>query len=120
MSTNFYLPTNTEGDATEGLHIGKDSAGWTFGFRAHRDLGLTSRKAWEAKVAEVGAVVTEYGVEITPEEFWARVDETRVSSPDNYQPRRRCESKALCRIPLHSSDFFADDDGWDFTASEFC
>lgn len=76
MGCNFYLCAphldRLKDDPDDfGLHIGKSSAGWTFGWRAHDLLGLTSRDAWEAFMRDQGdvAIIDEYGAPHTFAEF---------------------------------------------------
>ena len=76
MSTNFYLaaPHLDEFKDEEddyGIHIGKWCMGWTFSWRAHDDLGLVTRDAWEEFMKNQGdvGIITEYGSPRTFSEF---------------------------------------------------
>ena len=118
MSTNFYATATCDHPCAhcqpEGLHIGKRSAGWTFCFEAHYDLGLTTRKAWQAYLRKPGVAITdEYGQRYTPDEFDALVDRTREPwGPNRIEPRRR--------QPLGDERRHRDPEGWDFWRGAFC
>lgn len=121
MSTNYYLPQKCAEACShcsvEDLHVGKRSMGWTFGFQALP--GIRARKDWEAQIAQVGKVVDEYGVEHSPEEFWAIVDETREAS-DGRAPLVRAKSKGRHGIPIDDDPrSYLDPEGWDFTEHTF-
>ena len=104
MGTNYYVqrscPEACAHCSLEDQHIGKRSAGWRFTFRAHQ--GITSRSDWESLIREPAVVVSEYGRKVTPDEFWALVDETR---------------KGRLHRPGDAS--WVDPDGWDFLDVEF-
>ena len=74
MSTNYYWykEAQWEGSKEEGLHIGKNSCGWSFHFQAHEDpfqrYNLTSYKAWKEFLKE-GFIYDEYGEFIPYKKF---------------------------------------------------
>lgn len=117
MGTNFYLHRAPCESACEHcdydptLHVGKRSGGWTFGFRGYPELGLTSWKAWRTLINQAGGVEDEYGQTYSATQFIKEVDETRKPWGERkVTPRRRG----------HQWGGRVDDEGWDFTDSEFC
>ena len=124
MSTNFYATAACDHPCEhcqpEELHIGKRSAGWTFGFEAHDDLGLTTRKAWQAYLRQPGVAITdEYGQQYTPDEFDALVDKTREPwGPNRIEPRRRDGWNDW--TGTWDDRRYRDPEGWDFWRGEFC
>lgn len=58
MGTNYYAKLTTG----ETIHIGKDSRGWNFSFRRHKDRGILSGMAWVAILSKPGVtILDEYG-----------------------------------------------------------
>ena len=123
MSTNFYATATCEHPCAhcqpDGIHIGKRSGGWTFGFEAHDDLGLTTRKAWQAHLRQPGvAIIDEYGQRYTPDEFDALVDRTREPWGTNkIEPARRDGWNDWLRE--YDDRHYRDAEGWDFWRGEF-
>lgn len=119
MSTNFYLAHAAD---REPVHIGKRSGGWQFGFRGYPDI--RSRADWEARIAAAcppAGIIDEYGTPWGVKEFWAAVDATRIPSGDGTPPRRRVRHLTGGPLgPLLHPDTWQDDQGWDFTSTEFC
>jgi len=83
MGTNYYYYMNVCKECKKPehvMHIGKSSAGWTFGFRGYEkyeaeDYGIkaviNSAKKWKYVFAEyAGHIEDEYGREISREDFW--------------------------------------------------
>jgi len=121
MGTNYYLPPDCGGTCYHctdtGLHIGKRSAGWTFGFQAHPDEGLTSWKAWQERITTVGVVIDEYGERFSPTEFTALVEATRQPlGPNGIEPIRRYDRRIRIDGDSRST---RDADGWDFWDGDF-
>lgn len=78
MSINYYLK-DPAALGSEGLHVGL-LAGGLFRFRAHPAQGLVSFAAWQARLAQPGAVlVDEFGEELIIERVlgcaWRKRDE---------------------------------------------
>lgn len=123
MGTNFYATTTCgqpcEHCRPDTVHIGKRSGGWTFGFQAHDDLGLTSRKAWQEHVRRPNVAITdEYGQQYTPAEFDALVDQTREPwGPQRIEPRRRTGWNDW--KSAYDDRHYRDAEGWDFWRGEF-
>ncbi len=122
MGTNYYLPKKCAApcehccESTE--HVGKNSAGWTFGFQAYPDEGLTSWAAWKERIRAEGGVVNEYGEKFTPEEFEKLVERTREPwGPRGITPRHR---DGISPILGEVDDrYFRDPEGWDFWEGGF-
>lgn len=53
---------------SDGLHIGKSSAGWAFALRIHPDQEITELSHWLERW-KTGRILDEYGVEVTAEEM---------------------------------------------------
>ena len=123
MSTNFYATATCEHPCAhcqpDGIHIGKRSGGWTFGFEAHDDLGLATRKAWQAHLRQPGVAITdEYGQQYAPDEFDALVDKTREPwGPNKIEPARRDGWNDWLRE--YDDRHYRDAEGWDFWRGEF-
>ena len=119
MSTNFYATATCDHPCAhcqpEGIHIGKRSGGWTFGFEAHDDLGLTTRKEWQAHLRQPGVAITdEYGQWYTLDEFDALVDRTREPwGLGRIAPRRHSMLDG-------DEQAYRDPEGWDFWRGAFC
>ncbi|MFD8545599.1 hypothetical protein [Streptomyces sp. NPDC059649] len=83
MSVNFYaFGPFPGGDASgEGLHIGQHAAVHRFLFRAHPEMGLTSRAAWAEFIRRPDVLIkAEHGRDISVEEMegtWARRADSR-------------------------------------------
>ena len=124
MGTNFYATTGCPNPcahcAPDVLHIGKRSGGWTFGFQAYPELGLTTRKAWQAHLRQPGVAITdEYDRAFTPDDFDALVDRTREPwGPNKLEPARRDGWNDWLRE--YDDRHYRDPDGWDFWRGEFC
>lgn len=79
MGTNYYAHTSTTG--TEGLHLGKKSAGWDFLFHSIPERGLTTVAAWREVFTEAGTyILNEYGQEIPVSEFFEMATERPVDT----------------------------------------
>lgn len=120
MGTNYFLPPECGSPcyhcADTGLHIGKRSAGWTFGFQSHPSEGLTSWTAWQERIAAEGLVIDEYGDRFTPAEFTAMVQRTREPwGPRWIIPCGRSGHPGFLGDDRHSIDA----DGWDFWEGGF-
>lgn len=83
MSVNFYaFGPFLGGDASgEGLHIGQHASVHRFLFRAHPEMGLTSRAAWAEFIRRPDvSIKAEHGRDITVEEMeetWTRQTDSR-------------------------------------------
>lgn len=63
---------------SEGLHIGKSSAGWAFALRIHPDQEITDLAGWKKKWAK-GRILSEYGDVLTVDEMMKAI--TQRSHP---------------------------------------
>lgn len=114
MGTNYYA--HTSASDTEGLHIGKVSAGWDFLFHSIPEQGLTSVAAWRALLSEEGAHITdEYGQRMSVGEFF----EMATARPVGTTPKIRAHSdmRSYHRDPLFHVDM--DARGVPFLNAEF-
>lgn len=122
MGTNYRTPPQCSSPCShcsdEGLHIGKNSWGWVFGFQAYPELGLVSWQAWREHIAKLNHVIDEYGVHMPTTEFIELVERTREPyGPNRLQPHRRDGVSPI----LHKVDerFFVSTDDWDFWDGDF-
>jgi hypothetical protein len=80
MRTNYYLkprppcPYCGHGEGDRGRHIGKSSAGWTFGLRVYPDEGIEGLEDW-IPLFERHGVIDEYGDEVTFHRMLATITE---------------------------------------------
>lgn len=82
MGTNYYINNPcphcgaTTGDSPATLHVGKSSAGWVFLFQQIPGTA-DNTEDWRYLIKKHGKVTNEYGVDLTPEEFWTMVEEKK-------------------------------------------
>lgn len=119
MGTNYHwFPEEIKGGTyvDSGLHLGKNSAGWVFQFEAHSEPCLKTVEQFR-EFTKKGVIYDEYDREISYEEFWQIVEESKepyygrepyVLEDPNY-PHSSIEG-----IPQWV------DEGFAFTESEFC
>ena len=80
MGINFYWFKErvTElADVSDGLHIGKKSAGWVFHFEAHKNPKLRTVKDYEEFLRK-GMIYNEYNKEISYKDFWQIVEASKL------------------------------------------
>ncbi len=114
MGTNYYAHTSAS-DA-EGLHIGKNSAGWDFLFHAIPEQGLTTVAAWRELLTGDGVrIADEYGQDVAVDEFF----EMATMRPVDTSPR--LQAHAASTYYRGASDFHVDMDarGVPFLNAEF-
>jgi hypothetical protein len=115
MSTNFYIRPQgaSETEDETWIHLGKRSMGWTFAFRAYPDPEqapplvkepVTDFASWR-DLLSLGAIVDEYGRELTPVELM-----------ENIATLRRIASRGHEAL----TGEFLDEDGNRFVPVEFC
>jgi hypothetical protein len=81
MGTNYYATVNAcphcgRADEADNMHIGKSSAGWTFGLHVIPERGLVDWPEWRAFLAGPGVTIRdEYGEVLTLDELTRRVTE---------------------------------------------
>jgi hypothetical protein len=115
MGTNYYVILNEcQGcKRYDSLHVGKNSYGWPFTFRAYVDLDLysypgleeeiKSKQDWEAFLKKPGMrIVNEYDEEISYQAL-IELAESKLRTGDQ---------------SLHFNDFL-DEEGYTFTTEEF-
>jgi hypothetical protein len=101
-----------------GMHIGKNSGGWVFGFRAYPDLGIRSWVEWKEYILLNDLIILdEYGV-IQPLDYFEQIVES--SKTWNHKPAKSHHDiygfkLSSNRIPTS----WRDDDGYDFGDYEF-
>jgi hypothetical protein len=109
VSTNFYIRSKSTNpfNGEEGQHIGKRSAGWTFGFQGRVNKSIAEWKNVIDNMPVEQVIVDEYDNVYTPEEFWAAVEATRT-----YNGKPAKSQVAGVRN--------WNDHGFSFSAYEFC
>ena len=121
MGTNYYINKPcphcgaTTGDSPDTLHVGKSSAGWVFLFQ--QIPGKADNTAdWRYLIAKHGKVTSEYGIDLTPEEFWMMVEEKKKAENN----RRHLDPKHTKSLIYPPSDFYyTDEEDNDFGKREF-
>lgn len=110
MGTNYYLHAR---DAAEPIHLGKQSAGWSFAFRAYPDPAkspspvtwpVTDTDSWFRLLDLPGNVRDEYGRILSKNELLDIID------------------RNIGKRNFTAEDFgeYVDDSGARFCAAEFC
>lgn len=123
MGTNYYTLADAEvslqypGGVSEELHIGKNSYGWQFSFRAHEDLGIVSRDKW-FEFLKGRVIYDEYGDEISLDRFVKLV--LSKQSDENKNHRIECLKSDDFWTKHHAlGNTYLDPLGYSFTKSEF-
>lgn len=117
MGTNFYVRTNECEccDRFDELHIGKSAAGWSFGFRAHPDMGITTWQDWKAFIADK-TIADEYGKVVEVDKFVKLIETVKCPNEIN-----KSRFDAIEYYSLFDHDMkWVDPEGFDFNAREFC
>lgn len=127
MGTNFYLrerPCQSCGRSDD-IHVGKRSAGWSFGFRGYRHdpddsvfsaLGesVLSRADWRKFIARDGwRLLDEYGRQVDDPLAWLN----ELQAPDPQQ--RRWEDGHMGLYWRPSERDWRDEEGFRFYDGEF-
>lgn len=133
MGTNFYVddsPRFKTSFAKHRFHIGKNSAGWEFGFRAWSKSSkfgkeIRSWAQWKEHIMHIGFVYDEYGNLIDADTFIELVEKTRIPyrhifTNDIMMPFSHYDY-CVIHHPEHisSENEWKDDEGWSFSATEF-
>lgn len=114
MGTNFYHRFNVSEDGSEYFerHIGKRSGGWEFSFRGYDGRGgepkIRSWADWKFHLLKEGKIFDEYGTEHGPAQFIAMVEKTKG------------EKNHYVYSGFVGPNDWQDQDGWSFSATEFC
>ena len=108
MGTNYYWFEREPCTACERpfqpIHIGKSSAGWTFGF--HGTDEIRTEDDWRKKLETPNSYIEdEYGRRVGSGEFWSMVDSKRSSAHNHAREYPR--------------DSWLDGKGNSFTSGEF-
>ena len=107
-----------EDNPCEGVHIGKNSAGWVFTFQAHPNLKLKSVNAWKEFLQE-GYIYDEYGVLIPVKEFWEIVEASK--EPDDFgEPYNYVNWPEDDKSSHELDNYNYMCEGYMFTVSDFC
>lgn len=117
MGTNYYLYTSRHKKELDikGYHLGKNSYGWVFHFNAMnapRVKTVTDMRAF----TKMGFIYDEYDREITYEDFWKMVEETKEPMPDG-------RAKYVLVDPDYPNDPIYnswEDEGFAFTEGDWC
>lgn len=119
MSTNYYaINPYTLG---EGYHIGKQSGGWDFLFRAYPAHGLTHCQAWHDYLSQPGVQIQdEYGAFVSLEEFWPGA----ILRPSQSERPMRLHVGSPERLAAGMTEYrlreSVDEHGHPFADYEFC
>lgn len=115
MSTNYYIKHKIRKVNEPDLHIGKNSFGWQFSFRAYEadeyyeTPELKSKQQWvEYIFLNSDSIFDEYNQNISFEEF---IELLKDKSPDSDNLNHH---KETC-----SKYSYIDSEGWSFTTVEF-
>lgn len=116
MGTNYHwnhdsapCPTCGHG-ATEEIHIGKSSCGWTFSF--HGTENIRSWKQWQTVLESAGKITNEYG-EVVPFLDFRKVVEDRGDGLKNHF------DYCAAHQPEYNKQNWKDDEGYSFSPGEF-
>jgi hypothetical protein len=101
-------------ETTDEVHIGKSSAGWQFLFNHNNEKYYELNKDSIDKYLrrENRKIVDEYGVEISVDDFWKKVDEKK-DGYNNYlyytDEKRKKDASSIFSVPHEKSKY---DDGY--------
>ena len=117
MGTNYYLYMSRYKQELdiEGVHIGKNSWGWVFHFNAISAPQVKTVADMKA-FTKMGFIYDEYGREITYQDFWEMVEETKEPMPDG-------RAKYVLVDPNYPHELTTDsweDKGFAFTEGDWC
>ena len=128
MGTNYYIQreySGPEGEAIqEKIHIGKNSGGWQFIFRAYKFRNIFSKADWEKYLTRLlpdpdnkdnwcnVVIVDEYGDFFSRNEFWGRINLDKKFK-NHYDEGIK---EGWLR---KGEDDFKDEDGWSMCLREF-
>jgi len=123
MGTNFYHRYNicSECERYDERHIGKRSSGWQFSFRGYNDDEgkpiIASWQDWKNVLTGLkqGKIFDEYRKEIEVSEFIEMVEKTK-GKQNHYDYLRESPNYG----PAYLKDLWKDEEGWDFSSTEFC
>ena len=121
MGTNYYFFREKMKEnefCDNGLHIGKNSWGWVFNFEGYPDKGITTVQDWRNLTKE-GYIYNEYDEEISYEDFWKLVEETKEPMPDGKE-KYVLTDPTQDPSPIDLSIPMWKDEGYGFTGWEFC
>jgi hypothetical protein len=133
MGTNYYVddsPRFKTSSAKHRFHIGKNSVGWEFGFRAWSKSSkfgkeIRSWAQWKEHILHIGFVYDEYGNLFDADTFIEKVENTRVPyrhtfTNDMVTPFNHYDY-CVIHHPEHisSEHEWKDDEGWSFSSTEF-
>lgn len=133
MGTNYYVndAPRFKSFKKNRIHIGKNSSGWEFGFKAWSKNDdpfpkeIRSWKQWKEHIETIGFVFDEYDNVWSAEQFFDIVEKSRIPyrhsfTNDIITPTNHYD---YCKIH-HPSEItpehgWKDEDGWSFTTREF-
>lgn len=122
MSTNYYHRFNEceHCGRYDEKHIGKNSGGWQFSFRAYVDgdgnVIVGSWADWQ-NVLKAGRIFDEYGKEVSLDWFVALVEESR-GKQNHYDYVKNAPQYQEAGMNYLRDDY-KDSDGWDFSRGAF-
>jgi len=117
MGTNYYLTMQVCGPEcpkcgenvpqTQALHIGKSSAGWTFGLHVYPEKNINNLDDWIRAMGEDPVIHNEYDERVT-KEFMLRQIRERGSEMAGRASNRPVPSGYLNWIEYHARNFSVD------------
>lgn len=125
MGTNYYQRTDIcdRCNRYKEKHIGKSSAGWEFSFQGYDDGRVMPRiksfMDWKRELQADSKIFTEYGEEISFEDFVKFVESKKGGTfgPNkipNLNHFDHCEKEGY-----HMTNDWKDKEGYSFTSSDF-
>ena len=121
METNYFHRTDIceTCNRFKERHIGKSSIGWQFSFKGHNEIHpeIYSFEDWKRELQADGKIFTEYGEEVSFEDF-VKLVEAKKAMSDNKSHYDYCLAEHTVRGYNMNNDW-KDDDGHSFTFSEF-
>lgn len=127
MGTNYYQRTDICDccNRYKEVHIGKSSAGWEFSFQGYigeeNNPKIMSFEDWKRELQADGKIFTEYGEEVSFEDFVKLVEDKKEGQwreKPNLNHYDYCLSKSKERGYTMTNDW-KDEDGHSFTGCEF-
>lgn len=126
MGTNYYQRTDICKccNRYKERHIGKNSAGWEFSFQGHNNEDypeIYSFEDWKRELQADGKIFSEYGEEISFEDFVKLVEEKQNGK---WNDRPNLNHYDWCKEHSEERGYSMDNDwkdkeGYSFTFSEF-
>lgn len=115
MGTNYYIESSNP-FKTEDVHVGKRSGGWTFAFNGREFKTLNEWRERLNTMAVNERLVNEYGDEVTVDEFWELVEDTKKP----WGPNKLTPVTNVGSTRFEDADRCWSEDKFSFSNYEFC